>query len=231
MISQMGMEFILSRAKCKKYWFFKPYSKIIRLFVQYQAYISMKLSTLLTLLGAICLSTTSYSFNPAAVEKAFVLKLTSSPRNYQLNWSILPQYYLYRDKIKISSEDNSHIKLVNIHYPKASLKTHQQLGSYPVYRNKLRLPFTITALKPGTAKLNIAYQGCADSGFCYPPITTEALIDINPDLTINTFYLAGTKPPLLQLSPIKPILLQYPAILVMLSFIAIGFIILRGKPR
>lgn len=231
MISQMGMEFILSRAKCKKYWFLKPYSKIINLFVQYKAYISMKLTIFFSLLGAICLSTTSYSFSPAAIEKAFVLKLSSSAGNYQLNWSILPQYYLYRDKIKVSSETNSHIKLAPINYPKASVKTHKELGSYAVYRNKLQLPLAITALKPGTTKLHIAYQGCADSGFCYPPITTEATIEINPDLTINTFTLAGTREPILQLTPIKPILLQTPAILIMLAFIVIGFIILRVKPR
>ncbi|WP_086224533.1 protein-disulfide reductase DsbD [Campylobacter devanensis] len=71
--------------------------------------------------------------------------------------------YLYQDKIKIMLDNNDITRLLNI--PKAI-----KYEGYDIYRNlEIFIPAGIV-LGKNSFNLDIYYQGCSDSGFCYQPL-------------------------------------------------------------
>ncbi len=91
----------------------------------------------------------------------------------RLTWHIAEGYYLYRDKIKVTPLSPNHLTLGDIQFPKGTLKHDEFFGQTVVYYTDLELIQHITSPLTGTdnIQLNIAFQGCADIGVCYPPMS------------------------------------------------------------
>lgn len=94
-----------------------------------------------------------------------------NPSQILTRWQIANGYYLYRDKFKFSIENNG--ELGTVEFPPATLKQDPNLGETPVYTQaSLEIPLplkNVDTTKPVT--LIVTYQGCAESGLCYPPLS------------------------------------------------------------
>ena len=104
-------------------------------------------------------------------EKAFRLTATALGNDrVQLDWIIAPGYYLYRDRIKIADDTG---RIGSPQFPEGQTKQDEYFGKQIVYHQELKA--TVPLLKPanGAASLplHVTYQGCAEAGLCYPPIT------------------------------------------------------------
>lgn len=113
---------------------------------------------------------------PLAENKVF--KLTAQitdPNTLVLNWNIEPENFLYKERFSFSL--NKHQHLGPIRYPTTDVEKKYPQKIYKVYRNQLKIPLAILSDKAGTYRLDVYHQGCADSGFCYPP--TKNTFDIN----------------------------------------------------
>jgi thiol:disulfide interchange protein DsbD len=104
-------------------------------------------------------------------EKAF--RLTAAARGndaVQLDWVIAPGYYLYRDRIKIADDSG---RIGSAQFPEGQTKQDEYFGKQVVYHQELQV--AVPLLKPangaGSLPLHVTYQGCAEAGLCYPPIT------------------------------------------------------------
>jgi thiol:disulfide interchange protein DsbD len=88
----------------------------------------------------------------------------------RLTWSIAPGYYLYRDRIKVSTDDPA-IQLTALEFPSGIVKQDEYFGQQVIYHGSLMVPFTATRAGSAVAavKLHVTYQGCAEAGLCYPP--------------------------------------------------------------
>jgi thioredoxin:protein disulfide reductase len=88
----------------------------------------------------------------------------------RLVWTIARGYYLYRDRIKLSSEDGA-VTLGAPEFPAGITKNDAYFGRQVIYHDQLVVPVAVTrAGKDAQAlKLTISYQGCAEAGLCYPP--------------------------------------------------------------
>lgn len=86
------------------------------------------------------------------------------------HWQIADGYYLYRDKFRFTPADGSGLALGEPALPKGKVKEDEYFGRMEVYYDQVlaRLPVERGA---GTVALDVVYQGCADAGLCYPPIT------------------------------------------------------------
>lgn len=103
-------------------------------------------------------------------EKAFQLtgKVISN-ETIQLSWDIADQYYLYRDKTKVSAISQG-IRLAQPEMPKGESKHDEFFGEMVVYHNQLTVNVPYKNLQSLTsAEILVNYQGCAESGVCYPP--------------------------------------------------------------
>ncbi|HEC13000.1 MAG TPA: protein-disulfide reductase DsbD [Acidiferrobacteraceae bacterium] len=92
-------------------------------------------------------------------------------------------YYLYRDKTRFQlSADGAQLGTVNL--PAGKEKVDEFFGKTQIFTHALNLDLPIQRSKGGaiTAELQVNYQGCADNGICYPPITKKVSLNL-PALT------------------------------------------------
>jgi len=104
-------------------------------------------------------------------EKAFRLTATASGDDrVQLDWIIAPGYYLYRDRIKIADDSN---RIGTPVFPEGQTKQDEYFGKQVVYHQELIATVPLAKPADGGAPLalRVTYQGCAEAGLCYPPVT------------------------------------------------------------
>jgi thioredoxin:protein disulfide reductase len=90
----------------------------------------------------------------------------------RVRWVIADGYYLYRQKIEIKAESPD-LVVATPALPRGVPKTDPFLGTQEIYRQQLQATAAFTRYDGGAHPLQIkvTYQGCADAGLCYPPIT------------------------------------------------------------
>jgi thiol:disulfide interchange protein DsbD len=139
-----------------------------------------------------CLALTGYA-NPPPPSQLFQVNATSiDPNTFAINFQIKPNYFLYSDRIKLTSEDNKILSLGTPRFPPPTKKIDKQGHSYPVYRNEVSIPVAVLGNRPGTTQLILSYQGCADSGFCYAPETKTIELVIDDHLALSQINLVQT---------------------------------------
>ncbi|MDI1259889.1 protein-disulfide reductase DsbD [Aquabacterium sp.] len=111
-------------------------------------------------------------FLPA--DQAFTLQASTTPKGQvQIDFSIVPKTYLYRDRFRVESKTPS-VTLTPMSLPPGQRKFDETFGKeVEVYHGLVPLQFGLTPATPaGTSVLvEVGYQGCADAGLCYPPQT------------------------------------------------------------
>ena len=98
-----------------------------------------------------------------------------------LTWIIAEDYYLYKERIEVSS-DTPGIQLGPLQLPQGKPKHDEYFGDTEVYYEVLEasLPIARPAGPGGTLDLNVTYQGCAEDGLCYNPITKQVSLQLPP---------------------------------------------------
>jgi thiol:disulfide interchange protein DsbD len=107
-------------------------------------------------------------------EEAFKLKATAvSSEQIELQFTIAKGYYLYRDRIQISSPDLAG----PIIRPEGEFKKDPNFGDVYVYKSRATLTLPITR-GARSVQLEINSQGCADVGVCYPPLKRTLQVEM-----------------------------------------------------
>ena len=106
-------------------------------------------------------------------EVAFVLSAVAvGPDAIEARWDIAEGYYLYRDKFRFRAAEGSGASLGEAGFPAGMFKDDEYFGPMEVYYGSVAALVPVAGADPGgTADVDITYQGCADAGLCYPPIT------------------------------------------------------------
>ena len=112
------------------------------------------------------------------VEEAFQLK-GPVVENQQviIEWEIAKDYYLYRDKIKLSSDE---LNIEQAIYGQAERVDDPLFGKTDIYKNHAEIKIPYSQAQAGSSvQLAIKYQGCAAIlGVCYPPQTQTFTIEL-----------------------------------------------------
>jgi thiol:disulfide interchange protein DsbD len=84
-------------------------------------------------------------------------------------------YYLYRDKSSVKLVRGNGVKLGKPDITRGQLKDDPYLGKTEVIHDELgiRIPLEHKNMSATDVELEIGYQGCAEKGICYPPITKK----------------------------------------------------------
>lgn len=101
------------------------------------------------------------------VDQAFAFDFRQQGDQLTLNWQIHPDYYLYRQQIKIVPQNAT---LAAFTLPEGIAHHDEFYGEVAIFKQPLTLKIPITQAQQG-ASLRVTYQGCAAAGFCYPPET------------------------------------------------------------
>ena len=94
-----------------------------------------------------------------------------------LNWEIAEGYYLYRARIKVTTPSAS-AQLGAPQFPAGQFKTDEYFGRQEIYHHELRVTVPVARAAGGafSVPLQVTYQGCAEKGLCYPPITKSVSV-------------------------------------------------------
>ncbi|HEY5758015.1 MAG TPA: protein-disulfide reductase DsbD [Steroidobacter sp.] len=109
------------------------------------------------------------------------------PDSVALTWIIAEDYYLYRDRIHVST-DTPGVTLGKLQLPKGDQKHDEYFGDTVVYHEVLEasLPIARPAGAGGTLNLKVTYQGCAEGGLCYNPIDKNVSLELPPSDTATS---------------------------------------------
>lgn len=116
------------------------------------------------------------------VDQVFhVIATAAGPDAVRLQWSIRDGYYLYRSRLGVSAAGG--VKLGTLQLPQGLIKMDPYFGREEIYRHGVSgvLPLARPAGSgSGTVSLQVRYQGCADAGLCYPPVTKTVSVSLPP---------------------------------------------------
>lgn len=102
-----------------------------------------------------------------------------------VNWRIADGYYLYREKVQFELINANGVKLGAYDIPRGAPKQDEAFGQVETFHNELDfdLPVIRSDASAQTVTLLAKYQGCADRGVCYPPMSKK--IDLNLPLALQ----------------------------------------------
>ena len=105
-------------------------------------------------------------------EIAFVLSAaTVGPDAIEARWDIAEGYYIYRERIQFRAADGSGATLGEADFPKGMVKDDAYFGPMEVYYDSVAARVPVVGAAGAPVDVDITYQGCAEAGLCYPPIT------------------------------------------------------------
>ncbi|CAC9457469.1 Cytochrome c-type biogenesis protein DsbD, protein-disulfide reductase (EC 1.8.1.8) [uncultured Gammaproteobacteria bacterium] len=110
-------------------------------------------------------------------DKAFAFQAKVVDGKVLLSWDIAKGYYLYKEKIKISSDHS--VRLGEADFPIAKIKNDEFFGKVGTYRDNLLVAIPVLSGEAKSIVLKVGFQGCADLGVCYPPITKSVSLNID----------------------------------------------------
>ena len=119
------------------------------------------------------------------VDKAFqvdsITKVTSKGTRLSIAFDITPGHYVYKDKLTINFPKG--ISAVPFTFNQSPVSIDDPtFGKVPVFTQKSMVATTTLTTKNGKAAKNvpvvIGWQGCAESGLCYPPEKIKTTLNI-----------------------------------------------------
>lgn len=117
---------------------------------------------------------------------------TATPGVLKLHWTIAPDYYLYRGRMKFKGGDG--VTLGEAQLPDGEKHHDEYLGDVETYHHGVdaSIPYTVAA---GTTRLQLSvqYQGCheVDPKICYPPHTEKLDLPLPANTDVAATPAAG----------------------------------------
>ena len=96
------------------------------------------------------------------------------------HWDIAEGYYLYRKRFKFAVTDPG-VTLGDARFPAGDMKNDEFFGKMEVYHHGVdaRIPVH-NGGATAALTLSVTYQGCAQAGMCYPPVTKRVALKVPP---------------------------------------------------
>ena len=122
--------------------------------------------------------------DPLPPEQAFrVETIALGPGELLARFTVLADYYLYRDSIEFETEavdDGERIEVTGVELPPAVAVTDEYFGDTYAYYGEIEIPIQL-ARPAGPARdlaLAVRFQGCQAGGICYPPMARTVTVDL-----------------------------------------------------
>lgn len=128
--------------------------------------------------------------------QAFQLTINAvDPLTLEARWIIAPGYYLYRDKFRLNLLDAPGLTVTGLDIPPGKSKEDPYFGRQQVFHNEAVVVARLQrdSRSAQTVRVKVDYQGCAEIGVCYPPLSQTLSValpalpplppasDINPE--------------------------------------------------
>ncbi len=109
-------------------------------------------------------------------DQAFIVKLRAADENTLIaSFAPVKGYYLYRERLQFRVLEPQGMQVARTSMPDGIIKADPTFGNVEVYTSpfEVRIHLARDAAAPLEGRLMYGYQGCAESGVCYPPEEKE----------------------------------------------------------
>lgn len=117
-------------------------------------------------------------------EEAYVLSLTApDPNTLVARWDIADGYYPYKNKFQIELADAEGVSITEVEIPQeGKIKEDEFFGRQEVFYQQAEVIARLRRDDPEVRDITVkvGYQGCADLGICYPPMTKTIPVSLPP---------------------------------------------------
>jgi len=127
------------------------------------------------------------------VDEAFRPMLTALDGNtLEISIQVAPGYYLYKDKIAAETLSDR-VQLGKLDLPPGEMTTDQYFGDMEVYHNDVFATLPLARATPESLdlELDVKYQGCADGGICYMPVTRTLSVSLPTATAVTALSARG----------------------------------------
>ena len=144
-----------------------------------------------------------------------------------VSWMIAEGYYLYKNKLALALGGSSPTRLAKLELPVGELHLDEEFGQVEVYRQELSLdvPIIRHSLAAETVELTAKFQGCADRGVCYPPMTSKIVLDLPATASLAPVVETGSEVAASEQDQIVNALKKDSLILTLISFFGFGLLL------
>ena len=107
-------------------------------------------------------------------DQAFQLTVSApDPLTLEARWLIAPGYYLYRDKFRLNLVNAQGASIAGLEIPPGEPKDDPYFGLQQIFHGEAVVVARLQREHAGapTVRLKADYQGCAEVGVCYPPLS------------------------------------------------------------
>ncbi len=128
-----------------------------------------------------------------------------NPSTVEARWTIAPGYYLYRSKFRLKLVENEKANITALDIPVGEPKDDPYLGQQEVFHREATLVAHLhrDSLSEQTVQIRADYQGCAEVGVCYPPLSQTVAI-VLPALSEAAATVAPSPPPPVAAAAARP---------------------------
>jgi len=119
------------------------------------------------------------SDEPLPPDQAFIFSATvEDAHNLRVRWDIADGYYLYRKRFSFNLENADGVEIGPFDLPHGEEKHDDAFGLMEVFHHEMEtiIPLQRTNLAALPITLKVNYQGCAEMGFCYPPMKQQLVL-------------------------------------------------------
>lgn len=170
-------------------------------------------------------------FKPKATEDALLpaeqafrfFAAVNETGKLKVSWEIAPGYYLYREKIRLELSDSTGSRLGGYTIPRGTPIHDEAFGQVEIFHEQLSFELPVLRTQPTaqTVTLLAHFQGCADRGVCYPPMSQKIDLEL-PAGPINQTLVT---PALSEQDQIVTALKQDSLAITLLSFFGFGLLL------
>ena len=123
------------------------------------------------------------------------------PDRVRIQWAIHEGYYLYKSRVKVATT-STQVSSARPRCPPGEKKTDEYFGEQEVYHDEVVATVPVSRPPGGAVELplDVTYQGCADAGLCYPPITKTLNVSL-PAPARGGSYESSTRGPARRADP------------------------------
>ncbi len=161
-------------------------------------------------------------------EQAFQFFATVKDANtVQLDWHIAQGYYLYREKIKLELINSADTQLASFTIPNGKAKEDEAFGRVEVFYEDLKfdLPLIRSKSDAQTITLKASFQGCAERGVCYQPMTQTVDLQLPAGIIKTPPAIVKTTPVLSEQDQIVDSLKHDSFAMTLISFFGFGLLL------
>ncbi|MGB5354569.1 MAG: protein-disulfide reductase DsbD [Woeseia sp.] len=130
------------------------------------------------------------------VDEAFIPHVIVIDGNtVEVSWEVAHGYYLYKDKLAAQTSSDV-VQLGRLELPAGKPKTDEYFGETEVYLEDVfaRLPLARATPEPLSLTLELSYQGCAENGICYPPVSRDVSVTLPEATAVAALAAVGGAP-------------------------------------